>query len=214
LGAERDDEKLLAVAERSALGAKELARLLPGHPPWGARADAALARVAMARGNPEAAASAGLSAIEALDSSGTEDTLLDVILPSAEAILAGGSEEQAAGMRERLRLSLALMPQRILDEDIRVRWFASPAGREFARLAGPLQLADAGPKAASQGSNLADDEATLLQLLTEGRANREIAAALGETEDQIALRLAALFARIGASSRAEATTVALMGKLV
>ncbi len=106
------------------------------------------------------------------------------------------------------------MPQRILDEDIRVRWFRGPVGRELTRLAGPLQLPSAEPKAASQGPGLADDETKLLQFLTEGRANREIAAALDQTEDEVALRLAALYAKIGASSRAEATAAALMGKLV
>jgi len=87
-------------------------------------------------------------------------------------------------------------------------------GRELTRLAGPLATPEGGPKAASPGAGLADDETKLLQLLTEGQANREIAAALGQTEDEVSLRLAALFAKIGASSRAEATTVALAGKLV
>ena len=214
LGAERKDEELLALAERSALEAKELLPILPGHPPWGARADAALARVAMARGDSKRAADAGLSAIAALDVSGTEDVLLDIILPAADAIFSGGSEEQAAAMRDRLRVNLGLMSQRILDEDVRVRWFRGPLGRELTRLAGPLATPEGGPKAASPGAGLAHDETKLLQLLTEGQANREIAAALGQTEDEVSLRLAALFAKIGASSRAEATTVALAGKLV
>jgi DNA-binding CsgD family transcriptional regulator len=214
LGAERDDEELLALSERSAVAAKELLEILPGHPAWGARADAALARVAMARGESETAASAGLAAIEALDSSDTEDALLDIVLPAADAILAWGSEEQAAAMRDRLRLGLGLMPQRIQDEEIRVRWFTGPVGRELTRLAGPLQMPDSGAQVASHGPELAEDETKLLQLLTEGRANREIAVALGQTEDQVSLRLTSLFAKIGASSRAEATAAALMGKLV
>ena len=40
----------MALAERSAAEASELAATLPGHPPWGAQADAARARVALARG--------------------------------------------------------------------------------------------------------------------------------------------------------------------
>ena len=52
LGAERADEELLALAEQSAKDAKELMGVLPGHPPWGAEADAALAQVALARAEP------------------------------------------------------------------------------------------------------------------------------------------------------------------
>ncbi len=43
LGSERKDEELLAMGERAASEAKELLGLLPGHAPWGAKADAALA---------------------------------------------------------------------------------------------------------------------------------------------------------------------------
>ena len=50
LGADRGDEELLALAERSAKDATELLGVLPGHPPWGAEAAAALAQVALARG--------------------------------------------------------------------------------------------------------------------------------------------------------------------
>ena len=53
LGAERGDEELLELAERSAAEAKELAPLFAGHQPWGAQADAALAEVALARGDCE-----------------------------------------------------------------------------------------------------------------------------------------------------------------
>ena len=66
LGAERADEDLLALAEQSARDAKELMGVLPGHPPWGAEADSALARVALARGEREAAAEAARSALAAL----------------------------------------------------------------------------------------------------------------------------------------------------
>ena len=41
--------RALKLAERSAQDAKELMGILPGHPPWGAEADAALAQVALAR---------------------------------------------------------------------------------------------------------------------------------------------------------------------
>ena len=59
--------------------------------------------------------------------------------------------------------------------------------------------------------SLDDAERRLLQLLTEGRTNAEIAADLGVGEDEVAQRLARLQARLGTSSRAEATSLAFRG---
>ena len=59
--------------------------------------------------------------------------------------------------------------------------------------------------------SLDEAERRLLQLLTEGRTNAEIAAELDLGEDEVAQRLARLFARLGTSSRAEATSLAFRG---
>jgi DNA-binding NarL/FixJ family response regulator len=48
-------------------------------------------------------------------------------------------------------------------------------------------------------------------LLTEGRTNAEIAAELHLHEDDVGQQLAHLQARLGASSRAEATSLAFRG---
>jgi DNA-binding NarL/FixJ family response regulator len=55
------------------------------------------------------------------------------------------------------------------------------------------------------------DERRLLQLLTEGRTNAEIAIELLLQDDDVAHRLARLQARLGVSSRAEATSMAFRG---
>ncbi|HEY4754239.1 MAG TPA: helix-turn-helix transcriptional regulator, partial [Candidatus Limnocylindrales bacterium] len=67
------------------------------------------------------------------------------------------------------------------------------------------------PAAADAEPNLDETERRLLQLLTEGRTNAEIADELGLHEDDVALRLAHLQAWLGASSRAEATSLAFRG---
>jgi DNA-binding NarL/FixJ family response regulator len=64
------------------------------------------------------------------------------------------------------------------------------------------------------GRALAESETRLLTLLTEGHTNREIAEELQTTEEAVARQLAAIFVKIGASSRADATATALMGRLV
>ena len=59
-----------------------------------------------------------------------------------------------------------------------------------------------------------EEQTQLLSLLVEGKSNAEIAESLGATEEAIALQLSELFAQLGASSRAEATAFALIGRMV
>ncbi|MFN2557132.1 MAG: AAA family ATPase [Nitriliruptorales bacterium] len=218
LGAERQDEELLSLAEHSARDAKALVPLLPGHPLWGAQADAALAGVALARGAGEEAAEAGRSALSTLRAVVREDLNLEIVLPAARAVLAAGQDAEKQMLREELRLNLALIAQRTLDENIRVRWLKGPLGHELCELAGPLEDEKArsadgtgespADEAVGQGAELAEDETHLLWLLIEGRTNREIALELGVSEEVVARRLAEIYAKMGTSSRAEATAFA------
>jgi DNA-binding NarL/FixJ family response regulator len=215
IGSERKDDELLTVAERSATEAKRLIAILPGHATWAAQADAALARVALTRDMLPEAAGFGKAALAGLDNTKTEDPSLEIVLPAADAILKAGSEEDVAAVQDRLNLTLAILAQRILDENVRVRWFRSPIGREITRLAGNVKMIDGAKVPTESGSaGLGENELGLLRLLTEGRTNREIADELGMTEEAIARQLTELFVKIGVSSRAEATAAALMGKIV
>jgi DNA-binding NarL/FixJ family response regulator len=143
-----------------------------------------------------------------------EDPWLDILLPAAEAILEAGTDDEAAATRERLRLTLALVAQRIIDEDIRVQWFRAHTGLELTRLAGPLDEAVSKGGTAAGSPDLSGREILILELLTQGRSNREIAEEIKESEESVLRLLADLYVKIGASSRADATAVALMGKLV
>ena len=136
LGAERADEELLALAERSAKDAKDLMGVLPGHAPWGAEADSALARVALARGERESAAEAARSAFAALGAAHLEDVFLQIVLSAAGVLLVSGTEEEREMVQYRLTLTAALIAQRTTDEGVRVRWFRGPLGRELSRLTG------------------------------------------------------------------------------
>jgi DNA-binding NarL/FixJ family response regulator len=207
MGIERDDEELVALAERSAEEAKSIVELLPGQPPWGAQADAALASIALVRGEIEDAVAAARSAFQALNSSYQEDAHLEVFVPVAEALLAGGTEEEQEMVRKFLRLTLAMAAQRTADEDVRVRWLRGPWGRELVRLVGPLDEQALRP-AGDGAPALADADSKLLGLLAEGLTNREIAARLGVEEVEVTRRLGEMLGRIGASSRAEATAFA------
>ena len=133
------DPELVELVERSAAQVKELLPLLPGHAPWGAQADAALATVALARGDTEAAAKAGGAALEALQAGYHEDTSLEIVIPAARAVLGRGS---ARGSRNSsgasCRATLSRIAQGTADETIRVRWLTGPVGRELVELAGPM----------------------------------------------------------------------------
>jgi predicted ATPase/DNA-binding CsgD family transcriptional regulator len=210
LGAERGDEELLAVAEQAAKDATELLGVLPGHPPWGAEAAAALAQVALAGGDLKAAADAARSAIGALIAAHVEDLFLPILLPTARAILAAGTDEEREMVRHYLTTQAALIAQRTTDEGVRVRWFRGPIGRELSRLTGGSNGEQPRARAGDAGraADVGEDDARLLWLLIEGRTNREIAAELGVSEDALARRLAEMYGKIGVSSRGEAAVFA------
>jgi DNA-binding NarL/FixJ family response regulator len=207
------DQALVELVERSAAQVKELLPLLPGHAPWGAQADAALSGIAFARGDRIAAVGAGGAAFQALQAGLHEDVSLEIIIPAARAVLAGGPPEMQGFVRGYLQQTLARIAQGTADEKVRVAWLTGPVGRELVDLAGPIEApAAAAPGAATPGQPSLDEiERRLLQLLTEGRTNAEIATDLDLVEDDVVKRLARLFARLGTSTRAEATSLAFRG---
>jgi DNA-binding NarL/FixJ family response regulator len=210
------DLALVELVERSAAKVKELVPLLPGHAPWGAQADAALATVALSRGDITGAVTAGGEALQALQAGLHEDASLEIVIRAARAVFAGAPPEVQGFVRGFLRSTLSRIAQGTADESIRVRWLTGPIGRQLVQLAGPMD-ADAGEAAddtevgGAAGTSLDETERRLLQLLTEGRTNAEIAAELDLTEDDVSQRLTRLFATLGASSRAEATSLAFRG---
>ena len=209
----------MELVERSAAQVKELLPLLPGHAPWGAQADAALATVALVRGDIEAAVMAGGAAFQALQAGLHEDASLEIVIPAARALFAGAPPEVQASVRGYLQTTLSRIAQGTADESIRVRWLTGPIGRELVELAGPMDAPapeaaagiEPGSAAHAAGTSLDETERRLLQLLTEGRTNAEIAAELDLAEDDVVQRLTRLFARLGTSSRAEATSLAFRG---
>ena len=77
-------------------------------------------------------------------------------------------------------MTLALLAQRMLDEDVRVRWFRGPVGRELTRLAGPVQIrGDSNGGAQSGIVPLGEAEIRLLRLLSEGLEQIGMNTALG-----------------------------------
>jgi DNA-binding NarL/FixJ family response regulator len=206
-----NDDQLAQRAEQSSAEAAELSASLPGHPPFRPRADAAAALAALARGELERAAKLGGAALHALEASLHEDTYLDIVLPAARAVLAGGQPEEQAMMRGFLQLTLSRIARGTVDGDLRVRWLRGPVGRELVELAGPVELAAVSAEGETAAAERLDFDAIdrrLLHLLTQGSTNREMADELHLDESEVSKRLARLLATMGASTRAEATSLA------
>jgi DNA-binding CsgD family transcriptional regulator len=214
LGAQGPEEGLLELVGPAASEVRALLSVLPGQPPWGAQAEAALAARELARGDATAAAAHARRALDELDGARREDAFLEVVLPAGAALLAGGSPDEAEKIRTRLRLLLRFVTQRIVDPDVRVRWFRAPVGQRLAQLAGPVEPVPGRPPSGPQQVGLADAENRLLQLLVEGRSNAEIAEEMKVTEDAVGRHLSELYVRIGASSRADATANAFIRRMV
>ncbi|MBW3588547.1 MAG: AAA family ATPase [Actinobacteria bacterium] len=211
LGVELGDEDLLETAERAAGEVKDLMPSLPGRPPWGAQADAAMARVSLKKGAIDSAVSSAREAIARLLTVLREDAHVEILVPVAEAITAGGTDEEKGMVRLFLRLTLIRAAQRTVDEEVRVRWLRGPIGQQLARLAGPLQE-NVVPEDSELQLHRSDSE--LLALLVEGLTNKEIAERLGLEERVVSVRLSEMLGRIGASSRAEATAFAFREQVV
>jgi DNA-binding CsgD family transcriptional regulator len=208
LGADRGDPELVDLAERSARDAKGLIEILPGHPPWGIEADAALAQVTLAKGQPEEAVNLAREAIAGLIEARHEDLPLDALIAVGRVVMTAASAPEQEMVRFQLGLLLAMAAMRTYDEDVRARWFRGPVGGELSKIVGPLQTLDRSDGQRQPGLSLDEQEMSLIRLLTQGRTNQEIGEELGMSEEDVRRRLAEMFSKIGASSRAEATAFA------
>ena len=211
---------LTELAERSAKEAIQLNANLPGHPPWGAQANAALALLALARGDNEVAATLGGEIVQYVLAADREDLDLEMLMPAARGIFAAGPPDGQAMARGFLQLFLARIVAGTVDDEMRVKWLRGPIGKQLAELAGPMDESMAAPQAgagveaggqAGQAPSLDELDRQMLHLLTHGSTNREMASELQLDETAVSQRLARLLANIGASSRAQATSLAFRG---
>jgi DNA-binding NarL/FixJ family response regulator len=88
----------------------------------------------------------------------------------------------------------------------------------FERLGAALDLevldaADGGPAGAGPVTNLSARELEVLQLVAQGKTNRDIAAELFLSEKTVARHLSNIFAKLGVGSRSAATAFAFANGL-
>jgi DNA-binding NarL/FixJ family response regulator len=109
-----------------------------------------------------------------------------------------------------MQLELSRIVQGTLDDEIRARWLRGPVGSRLVALAGEPITRDASAPAGT-APDIDEDDRVMLQLLTEGMTNREMAGRLGISEEDVAKRLAGIIATLGATDRAQATSIAFRG---
>ena len=120
--------------------------------------------------------------------------------------------------RDELQMLGGLISQRTADPEIRARWWAAPTGRALAAAGRRARASDRRapprpqPEADERTAERAADE-QLLSLLVEGRTDEEMAEVLGVSPERVAQLLSALYARMGARTRVDATVLALTGQL-
>jgi DNA-binding CsgD family transcriptional regulator len=209
LGKASGDEELFAIGEDAATQVEALAASLSGHPQWPMEAKAALATIHLARGDTAVALAEAQSAIEGLVETNHEDRYFDVTLPAGEVLAEAAPPEALAFARSYMQLELSRIVQGTLDDEIRARWLRGPIGSRLVALAGEPIINDA--PAPAPGSEMDDADRVLLQALTEGMTNREMAARLDIPESEVAKRLARIIATLGATDRAQATSIAFRG---
>ena len=127
-------------------------------------------------------------------------------------LLAGGPPEMQGFVRDYLQATLSRIAQGTADEDVRVRWLTGRSGASWSSSPGPEAAAAAGRRRrrAADRRPRRDLDRRILKLLTEGRTNPEMAE-LDHAEADVASGSRACTAGLGASSRAEATSLAFRG---
>lgn len=210
----------------AAQNAIDLAGSLPGHPPWRAKAHAALAALALQQRDDSLALQSARDALTDLEPTQQEELFLDILLPCARAIMLVGDRDEREQLTSQLQFVLGGVAERILDDQIRTRWFSSGPQRELVAMIGgldvaretfrasPLMVARQSLTAGTRPIELNAEEQRLLRLMSEGRTDEEIAGQLGRPPHEIARELAQVIGKLGAPSRAAATAFIFLQRLV
>jgi class 3 adenylate cyclase/DNA-binding CsgD family transcriptional regulator/tetratricopeptide (TPR) repeat protein len=216
LGAGLGDEDLLTRARAWAEDAGRLARGLPkSDAPWEAQAEAALAQVALARGDADAAIEHGLASIAELRRIRQFFAFLfpETRLLAARA-LDGFEDPRVAEFLALSRRDFVIVAYETRDDDIRARWLRSPVIRELMERVGGADAVHMESSGAVTPAGLTETQVEMLKRVMSGQTDREIAAAMTQTEEAVAEELGRIFAALGAASRGQASAAALAGGIV
>jgi len=210
-GADGSDDELIARAEVWATEAIKLAHALPpSDAPWEGQAEAALAQVALARGDRDGAMEHGMASMMELRRTRQLFAFLNVEwrLLTARA-LDGIDDPLVAEFRTGARRDLQMTTHETADDTIRAKWLRMPIIRELGELVGisePLRTEQSG---ATVPVGVSERGLEVLRRVMAGQTNKEIGAALELTEAAVAEELAGVYRELGVATQAQASIVAL-----
>ena len=216
LGADTKDNELLARARGWAEETIRMAKALPrSDAPFEAFAHAALAQIAVARGDRDAVYESGIAAVEEFKRIRQIFTFLNLEARGLVArALDGIDDPRATEFRMQLRGDVIAALFMTSDDAVRARWLSTPQMRELMALVGGDEALRMMPSGAAVPAALSDDEAEILRRVMAGQTNREIAAASGRDEHETAKEISRIFEAIGASNSGEAAREALRQGIV
>ncbi|HJR18131.1 MAG TPA: AAA family ATPase [Actinomycetota bacterium] len=216
LGADAKDEELLARAQSWAEETLTMSKALPASDaPFAASAHAALAQIAHARGDRDAAYENAIEA--AAEFKGIRQIFAFLYVEPRFLVaraLVGFEDPVADEFRMQLRGDVIVALFQTSDDAIRARWLSTPLMSELMGMVGGSEALRMIPSGAAVPAGLSLEQADILRRVMSGQTNREIAEAIGRDEKEAAAEVTAIFEAIGATNRNEAATEAVRQGIV
>jgi DNA-binding CsgD family transcriptional regulator len=210
-GADMGDADLLTRAEEWATEALKLSRALPASDaPWEGQAEAALAQVALARGDRDGAIEHGMASIGELRRT---RQLFAFLWPEwrllAARALDGVDDPMVAEFRAGARRDYQMTTHETADDGVRAKWLRNPIVHELGELVGLSDAVRIERSGASVPAGLEERAVQVLRQVMAGRTNKEIAAALGIEEAGVAQELEGVYEALGVKTQAQMSVAAL-----
>jgi DNA-binding CsgD family transcriptional regulator len=216
LGADQNDDDLLGHAAAWGEEAIRMGRALPASDAWfEAYGLAALAQVALARGDRDAALEHALGAIAEMRRT---RQLFTFLFPELRLLIArataGVEDPRVAEFVMQARGDIILATFESNDDEFRARWMRTKIMSELAALVGADEAVRTLPSGASVPAELSEEEIDVLRRIMSGQSNREIGRALEHDEAEVTALIDRVFTALGATTRSQASVAALRKGLV
>jgi DNA-binding CsgD family transcriptional regulator len=210
-GSDLADEELLKRAEEWATEAIKLALALPpSEAPWMGQAEAALAVVALARGDADGAFEHGMASIAELRRiRGLYAFLYPEWRALAARALAGVEDPKVAEFRMAARIDLMMATQETADDSIRGKWLRMPAIRELGELVGIAEPVRTEESGATVPAGVSERGLEILRRVMSGQTNKEIGTAMDLSEAEVSEELGLVYDALGVTTKAQMSVAAL-----
>jgi DNA-binding NarL/FixJ family response regulator len=174
------------------------------------QAEAALAVVALARGDADGAFEHGMASIAELH---RIRGLFALLYPEWRALaaraLAGVEDPKVAEFRMAARIDLMMATQETADDAIRGKWLRMPAIRELGELVGIAEPVRTEESGATVPAGVSERGLEILRRVMSGQTNKEIGAAIELSEAEVSEELGLVYEALGVTTKAQMSVAAL-----